>query len=379
MILASPNLLPSLLIGLGINGINGIANNKSHPKFNAALLLWLAFMLSALISSIGSAAPLITITEWSRIAGMAACGYFAVTWAIQSNNIDWKNLSSNFKNGWLITICLFAAEFISDGKLSGSLINTDLNFFNKGACSIAVGLWLCLFSIEFGSAFIKGRRWAALVYLATTFLICNMESEAAIVGLIASTTIFLITRLYPSFYKPLAALFAAGLLTLPIIIYFYTFNHIEAIPYELKHSWDHRIYIAFNTIFLYLEKPLLGWGFGMSKGLHSMQQGYIVMAEVGSAPHAIFNYHPHNSSLQVLLETGLMGLILYSAAWAATIFFIGKSNKISAALKPYIYATYCCYIAISQLNFSAWASWWISLALLHAIAAASLNRSHPES
>lgn len=369
--LIASNILPGLLIILGLGSIDRSICIKPH----VSMLLWLIFMTGALISSIFAQSPAVALSEWCRVVGMMLFCYISMQWVAQSKYTDWQKLVSGFKISWLIAVIFFAAEFISGGKIGQSFINMDINFFNKGACVLATGVWLCLFVVRYdGNGVNKEWLGSILVYLLVSALVYSMESEAAMVGLIMSTMVFIFAIVYPGFYKPLAAFVALGFIALPVIIYLYAFYYIDAIPYELRHSWDHRIYIAFNSISLILEKLPLGWGFGASKILHGMGQGYIVMTEADNGHHLIFNFHPHNSSLQVLLETGVVGLIMYSIAWVGTIISIGKSREISPTLKPYLYAIGCCYIIIGQLNFSAWASWWLSLILLYVIIATSLNK-----
>jgi O-antigen ligase len=192
-----------------------------------------------------------------------------------------------------------------------------------------------------------------------------MESATAVVGFFVGSIVFILSSKFENFYKVMAGGLFTYFLLFPVVIYMYMFYFLDMLPYDFIYSWDHRIYIAFNTIFLSIEKLFFGWGFGISKELYSsIDQGAIYMAEIGGHPHAIFNYHPHNSSLQVLLELGVVGLVLFSLAWLATIIKIGSSRVIPFKMKSGILAMIASYIAMGQLNFSMWNSWWLCLILL---------------
>lgn len=364
IVLWASNLLAALLLLMGIGSLKDV----KRVEVSHAAIMWIVFLAIGLLAAWFSGALSITLKEWGKIVIIVGCAWVAMS-NVNDSNKHIKML--NYHVSWLVAVVIFAVDMMSSSSSLDALLGHDINFFNKGACAIAVGGWLWLYTVSCRYSNI----WSILGYLAISLLIYSMESEAAMLGLICSSFVFVITKRWPNLYNLLAGSIGMGFMITPILVYLYMGRYLEFIPDDLPHSWDHRIHIACNTMFLILEKPVLGWGIGISKVLHAMDQGHVVMMEADGGEHSIFNYHPHNTALQVLLETGIIGLLLYSFAWVATIRFIGKSLHIPELIKPYIYATCSAYIMIGFLNFNTWASWWLSLIMLQGVVIAMLNNS----
>ena len=100
------------------------------------------------------------------------------------------------------------------------------------------------------------------------------------------------------------------------------------------------------------------------------QNGNVI---IGENILPMLNFHPHNSSLQILLDTGIIGLIIFVICLSTLITHIGKSEIIDNKLKPYIYAGLSSYIIIGQLNFNVWATWWVGILMIFGLMSNSLN------
>ncbi|MDA0998434.1 MAG: hypothetical protein O2944_09540 [Proteobacteria bacterium] len=115
------------------------------------------------------------------------------------------------------------------------------------------------------------------------------------------------------------------------------------------HIWEY-------TINLIREKPILGWGLGSSRYLGNKK--HLMDPRVGFVGEAIPS-HPHNVSLQILLETGAIGFglflgILYLLLSSADRGFqndqIGRFQFITIVLV---------IMMLWHFNYGAWSTWWL--------------------
>lgn len=363
--LFSPNVLAAPLMLLGISGLI----SKGAPRhYNAPSIIFITFMVYSCVASLFSVSPKINLIELVRLASMVLV-YFIISSEIKAYSSD-KIYRHNeiFKYSFSISILLLAIAFFTGCLSVVPFATPNTNFFNKGACTISVISWLLMYA--FSSSSTHGRIKSLICYIATTSLVFTMESESAMLASVVATLVFLVSRLHNKIYKVLALLIPLCFLAAPIIIHIYVTYYTDFTPFELESSWEHRIYIAFNTISLILEKPILGWGFNASKFISMSENGNVI---IGDHILPMLNFHPHNASLQILLDTGIIGLVIFVICISTLINAIGKSQLIDSKLKPYIYAGLSSYIIIGQLNFNAWATWWIGILMIFGVTSSSLT------
>lgn len=366
--LFSPNILAGPLMLLGVSGLI----SKTTPRcYNTPSIIFIMFIVYSSAASLFSVSPKINIIELLRLASMVLV-YFVISSEINSYSSD-KIYKHNeiFQYSFSISILLLAIAFFTGCLSVVPFATPNINFFNKGACTISVVSWLLMYS--YASSSKQGRIKSLICYITTTSLIFTMESESAMLASVIATLVFLISRLHNKIYKIFALLIPLCFLAAPIIIHIYVTYYTDFTPFELESSWEHRIYIAFNTISLILEKPIFGWGFNASKFISMSQNGNVI---IGDHILPMLNFHPHNASLQILLDTGIIGLILFVICISTLINSIGKSQLIDNKLKPYIYAGLSSYIIIGQLNFNAWATWWVGILMIFGVISSSLTTNH---
>ncbi len=363
--LFSPNVLAGPLI---ILGISALFSKHKFRSYNTPSIIFLVFIIYSGVTSLFSISPEINIVELLRLSAMALI-YFLILSKIESYSTD-ERLKHNtiFKYAFSISTLFLAIAFFTGCLSVFPFVTPNTNFFNKGACTISVISWLLMFSYISSST--KGKLKSFICYIATTSLVFTMESESAMLASVVATLVFLISKLHHKMYKIFAILTPLCFLAAPVIIYVYVTYYTDFTPFELQSSWEHRIYIAFNTISLILENPILGWGFNASKFIAMAQNGNVI---IGENILPMLNFHPHNSSLQILLDTGIIGLIIFVICLSTLITHIGKSEIIDNKLKPYIYAGLSSYIIIGQLNFNVWATWWVGILMIFGLMSNSLS------
>ncbi|SVE50744.1 uncharacterized protein METZ01_LOCUS503598, partial [marine metagenome] len=69
--------------------------------------------------------------------------------------------------------------------------------------------------------------------------------------------------------------------------------------------------------------------------------------------------HPHNAIIQIWLELGLVGLILFSALFFVLVMAIPNRRKESAACAISA-SVLTAGLVVSQLGFGFWQGWWLA-------------------
>jgi O-antigen ligase len=111
---------------------------------------------------------------------------------------------------------------------------------------------------------------------------------------------------------------------------------------RLGASWAARLDIWSFTAEQTLAHPLFGWGLD------------------GSRAFLPFMLHPHSAPLQIWLELGLVGAVLFAGVW----FFVSRA---AGRIGPQGLAAAASYFVIGALSFGVWQEWWLGLAAMTAI------------
>ena len=195
----------------------------------------------------------------------------------------------------------------------------------------------------------------------------EVNSAAFVFGTIAAT----VTAFWPR--RAIAGLFgfvAGGIMIVPVVLP----GLIAAIPPGLRDflplSWVWRLEIWTYVCELIRDKPLFGYGLDASRPLNSEMElaGY----QIERLP-----LHPHNASLQVWLETGLIGAVLLSCA----LIFLGgriasapRLSREQAIAAAWVLVTYVCLVIFS---YGAWQEWHQAAAAMAAASVLFLGARKP--
>lgn len=107
-------------------------------------------------------------------------------------------------------------------------------------------------------------------------------------------------------------------------------------------SWAARLDIWAFTAEQTLAHPLFGWGLDASRAFQP------------------FMLHPHSAPLQIWLELGLVGAVLFALVW----FMVTRA---AARFGPQGLAAAASYFVIGALSFGVWQEWWLGLGAMTAI------------
>ncbi len=105
-----------------------------------------------------------------------------------------------------------------------------------------------------------------------------------------------------------------------------------------------------------LEKPLIGHGFFSSRNidnkLRKTQRG---------TKFQLIPLHPHNSILQIWLELGIVGIIIFFSFIKFILDKIFYYVQINRSVATIAFITFFQVFTIGQISFGFWQSWWLAI------------------
>jgi O-antigen ligase len=195
----------------------------------------------------------------------------------------------------------------------------------------------------------------------------EVNAVAFVLGAVAAV----LTALWP---RPMIAgifgVVAGGLLVVPVVLP----GIIAVLPLQLREalplSWLWRLEIWSYVSELIKEKPLFGYGLDASRPLNGEMElaGY----QIETLP-----MHPHNASLQIWLETGLIGAALLTCVLVFTGGRIASAPRLSrdqAIATTWVLVT---YVSLVLFSYGVWQEWHQAAVGLAATAVLFLGARKP--
>ena len=108
-----------------------------------------------------------------------------------------------------------------------------------------------------------------------------------------------------------------------------------------------------------LEKPLLGHGFLSSGGIDNEARD-----TKNFTKYELIPLHPHNSILEIWLELGVVGIIIFFIFIKILFNRIYNFDRINHKIASVSIISFFQIFFIGQISFSFWQSWWIAVILI---------------
>lgn len=163
---------------------------------------------------------------------------------------------------------------------------------------------------------------------------------------------------------------------------------VSALPTarEVQFAWNtfpsslaHRMMIWHFTNQRIAEKPLMGWGADGAReipGNSDAGEVYLfhpTKKTLVLSPQDQLPLHPHNNGLQVWLEMGVVGALLYTALILALIARLGRLEETGTRAAAFSLLVIALVMGLS--SFGVWQSWWLAALWLAASFTRILTRS----
>jgi O-antigen ligase len=154
----------------------------------------------------------------------------------------------------------------------------------------------------------------------------------------------------------------------------------------LPNSIGHRLIIWRFVYDKARERPVLGWGLHTSRRIPGRETrvdndpDYADIMDVTTfwigAKIEKMPMHPHNATLQMWLELGVVGIVLYALLYGLCLWAISRLNLSRIALAAGTGGVVAVFV-MGQVSFSAWQSWWLCTQFLAAAAFLYMVRKAP--
>ena len=131
----------------------------------------------------------------------------------------------------------------------------------------------------------------------------------------------------------------------------------------LPASWVHRLQIWQRSSEIIFDKFFTGYGINTSDYIEKIAY---------SGERSVISFHPHNIPLQLYLETGLIGSLLFGAVLIMmyrSLLKVQDRNTQCALL-----ASFTAFSVFSFVSINAWHSWWLASAFILLVVALAFTR-----
>lgn len=262
-------------------------------------------------------------------------------------------------------ILVFFIETYSNGLFTKLFILTtndtdkvfQTHFLDRGCAILTVMTWFCIYLL-----IDEGKRvHAFILYIIVLLVLILSDSLASCLAFICSGMVFAILIISKMrLWKVIFGSLILVLLSTPYVAYkeepdYLSKEYCSSVP-----SAAHRLFIWSFVSNKIIEKPILGYGFNSSRYL---SEGKTV--QYGEYEFGLLPLHPHNNILQVFLETGVIGYLLYIICiiqMVAAIFTSYDEKQIHQV--SVMVASVVSYLCIGMISFSVWQLWWVATGVL---------------
>ena len=186
-------------------------------------------------------------------------------------------------------------------------------------------IFMCMVMLPFAAQYIDNtnklfnQRILGLILFISSFILSLTLCRGAVIGLMVGLVILfahiIITRQSKSTFISLLAVIATGYIAGMLLngsdIWGYIFN--KSLSPDLNEMSSGRMDIWTSTWQMFLDKPFFGWGYNMFRWLYPHYQ----LTDNASPMHFV-----HNDFLQILMELGIVGLVLF----LCVLFFLFKQS-----------------------------------------------------
>lgn len=354
LVLASRGAAPLAAVA-GICALGLIADNLAATTWRVRRLIpfLVALVLWGLLSSLWAIEPRRSLLIALRLAGLFAAGLALI--AAASEIRAPQRLFLCLLVGFVLSLGLAAVQYATDGALTAPLarrafIEPALNNIEDGFGLLLPPLCAVLILRCCGIA-------AAMLAAATIAVIFLLVGDAARVAFIAGVAVAVPLYFWRRRLSRVASVLSVVfILAAPAILP--PLAGIAAVRHdaeELKFSAWHRLEIWSFVGGKIAEKPVFGWGLDASRAIPGGS------APIPGAPNGQqwLPLHPHNAALQLWLELGVPGAILF--AWLVARIWLA----LGAAGWPPLYAaaaggSLTTALIVGFGSYGVWQEWWIA-------------------
>jgi len=201
----------------------------------------------------------------------------------------------------------------------------------------------------------KNKVLSIFIFLLLSLLIYRTLCQTAFFGVIVATAIFVLSYAMPFWMTRINMVSIYTFLVLSPLLYTYAFppstvSKSSYLTWVINKNFYHRFLGWEYYSRKFFENPFLGWGAESARYLPRetvLSRGYDNLI------------HPHNNSIQVYVELGLLGGILYALFFASLFWLVEKhvKDRLSVAVCN---ATLVFGFVVCEVTHDVWSNFWLS-------------------
>lgn len=375
LVLASRGAAPLVAVA-GLCAFGLLTDNFSAAWWRVHRLasFFVALVLLGLVSSLWAIEPRRSLLIALRLTGLFAAGLALI--AASSEIRAPRRLVACLLAGFALSLPLAAVQYATDGALTAPLarrafIEPTLNTIEDGFGLLLPPLCAALF--------LQRLRVVALLLsvptIAVIFLLVGDAARIAFILGVAAAVPLYFQRKWVTRAAAIASvvfILAAPLVLPPLAGIAPVSDDVQ----EVKFSAWHRLEIWSFVGGKIAEKPVFGWGLDSSRAI----PGGIDVIPGAPSGQQWLPLHPHNAALQLWLELGAPGALLF-ALFVAWVWL-----ALASVAWPPLYAAAAGSSLVTALivgfgSYGVWQEWWIAtefLTLFTILVMARLAQAMPD-
>ena len=335
-----------------------IIKNKEYQSYKNGMIFISIFLLYFSLSGIWNEKPLDISSEISHSLYIIA---FIIIFKIAIERLNrvrvYSILATSITILCILTLYFSDKSHIFSSRLSRSFTWAPSNVIDLGGY-FAIGILLIFMIIRD-----TGKKWLYLPALVLFFGLLLTQSRNPLFSLILVSLLLLLSLKKINRYhiKNIISILIA--ISIVVIFMYYNSSLFTRISQSYNSSFV-RFGIWQNAFELFLQKPILGWGFGKNLDFINSLKQHI------TTTHSVY--------FAVLLKGGIIGMITF-------ILMIGYSLKITLSAFRKGYALECSLFIFSLLFYAtqgmfvianpdtSWMLFWLPVAIIYSTINSRLN------
>ncbi len=372
---AAMGMTPALIVLLLLSGFAGYWKwpkaSSGDPTLIAILVV---VLLWSSLSALWSITPGYSFESAAKLIGIMAVGLGGVQMARVGPALP-RNAVLAFVIAFAVCAGLLALErTIGLIHIAYNLLHIDYARFidknvNRGLCALVMLAW----PVVLGLHRIGNTRAGYAVVAILLIAVLSMDSLSATLALVVSIIVFVAVLRWPTRIPHMLAVAVPIFFIAWPLIFAALDKPVFSDPHiykALPSTAQHRVEIWRFALGKAFAEPWWGWGFETSRAIPGGDVVY-------QGERKFIPLHPHNSVIQILLELGIVGLMLWTAGLSLV---MRRWRKVAmpAFHRATAGAAMVAYLSIGFTAFGAWQTWWIATGWLAATLWFMLVRNQTE-
>lgn len=220
-----------------------------------------------------------------------------------------------------------------------------------------VGMVFASFTAYYLTRFVEPLKTKALIrialgasILAALFMTESQSAQLAFLIGVLAVSVFPVR--YKWSFKLLAVMIVCAMCTTPFIIsilFDLLIDEGQSIPWLKDAYAGSRVEIWDFVLRYAMQSPLTGFGMEATRYVTDFQT-----LQLNHKDNTIL--HPHNFSLQIWMEFGIIGVAIVSILFA---FLLNHMRSAPISASRYAIASFLSVLSVAAMGYGIWQSWWI--------------------